>query len=112
MTTRPGTLLFAAMVALTLLVASCNKPVEPSASAPAPAPAGSQVNDMDVTTNVKTALQQDAALKGYDIQVLTLKGDVRLVGVLSNQTQIDDAIKLARSADGVHSIHDELTLKK
>jgi hyperosmotically inducible protein len=51
-------------------------------------------------------------LKGFDIQVVTLKGDVRLIGVVANQAQVDEAIKIARAAEGGHTIHDELTVKK
>ena len=117
MNTHPGTRALAvASAALTFLLCGCSKPagltdttsVAPAASANASA----NVADTDVTTNVKTALLQDPALKGLDINVVTLKGDVRLIGVLENQTQIDAAIKLARAADGAHSIHDELTIKK
>lgn len=77
-----------------------------------PPPAAPQVSDLDVTEHVKTALKQDDALKGFDIAVVTQKGDVRLTGVLDSQAQVDAALKLARAAEGAHSIHDELTLKK
>ena len=67
---------------------------------------------INITEHVKTALQQAESLKGIDITVVTSKGDVRLTGVLDSQAQIDDAIRIARTADGAHTIHDELTLKK
>jgi hyperosmotically inducible protein len=70
------------------------------------------VPDLQVTEHVKLALQQDELLKGFDIQVSTIKGDVKLNGVVDTQAQIDEAIKLARAADGVHAIHDELTVKR
>jgi hyperosmotically inducible periplasmic protein len=102
-----------AALALPFLVAGCSKPAEaPAIASPVAAPTIANVTDVDVTTNVKTALLQDAALKGADINVVTLKGDVRLIGVLDNQSQVDSALKIARAADGVHSIHDELTVRK
>jgi len=111
MNTRPGIpLVIAATAAMTILLSGCGK--APEATAPATATAAGNVADIDVTTNVKTALLQDAALKGFDISVVTLKGDVRLIGVLDNQAQVDTAIKLARAAEGAHTIHDELTVKK
>lgn len=70
------------------------------------------VSDIDVTEHVKTALHQAETLKGFDITVVTLNGDVRLNGVLDNQSQIDDALRIARAAEGTHAIHDELTIKK
>jgi osmotically-inducible protein OsmY len=103
--------------ALTILLAGCGKAPDSSYSAPTGSTAsgptsGANVADVDVTSNVRTALQQDASLKGMDISVVTLKGDVRLTGFVDNQAQIDSAIKIARAADGVHSIHDELAVKK
>ena len=99
-------------VATALLLVGCGKQPA-SATMPATAdPSGANVADNDVTTNVRTALGQDAALKGFDIGVVTLKGDVRLTGVLNEQAQIDEAVRTARSAAGAHSVHDELTLKK
>lgn len=65
-----------------------------------------------MTEHVKTALHQNDSLKGFDINFVTLKGDVRLIGVLDRQAQIDETIKIARASDGAHTIHDELTIKK
>lgn len=113
MNTHPGIRAFAAATAaLTFLLCGCSKPAEVMGTTSARSAASANVADTDVTTNVKTALLQDAALNGFDITVITLKGDVRLIGVLDNQAQIDAAIKLARAADGAHSIHDELAIKK
>ncbi len=94
------------------LVTGCNKTPE-SAKVQLPSTSNAaNVADVDVTTNVKTALLRDPTLKQFDISVVTLKGDVRLIGVVDTQSQIDAAIKLTRGTDGVHSIHDELTIKK
>lgn len=49
---------------------------------------------------------------GLVIIVTTRKGDVRLVGVVDTQRQIDTAIKLAQRADGFHTIHNELIIRK
>ncbi len=103
----------AAIVAICLT--GCSKPEPTAATTPTPAPASSTTSetaDGDVTSNVKTALMRDTGFNGAGISVVTLKGDVRLTGVLDNQSQIDSAIRIARAADGVHSIHDELTIRK
>jgi hyperosmotically inducible protein len=68
------------------------------------------VADGDVTKNVKIALDDDIAINGFDISVTTRKGDVRLVGVVNAQTQIDTAVKLAKGADGTHTINNKLTI--
>jgi hyperosmotically inducible protein len=70
-----------------------------------------EVSDSAVTAKVTTALLGDDLVKHLDIAVLTTKGDVRLTGILDDQSQIDRAHSLARAVEGVHSIHDELTLK-
>jgi osmotically-inducible protein OsmY len=102
----------AAVLGVLMLTGGCNKSPEPAAATPAPVQAAANIPDADITTNVKTALQQNDALKGFDITVITLKGDVRLIGVVNTQAQIDEVIRIARAAAGAHTIHDELTVKK
>jgi osmotically-inducible protein OsmY len=108
-------------VGLALAMSGCSKPPEPSvavsvdsaASAALPASAAvGQVADGDVTEHVKTAFNQSESLKGFDIGVVTVKGDVRLTGMLDSQAQIDDAVRIARATEGAHTIHDELTIRK
>ncbi len=105
--------LHASLLALAVLVVSgCSKPPAPADAPTATIAAGGNIADNDVTVNVRTALGQDPVLKGFDIGVVTLKGDVRLTGTLNEQAQIDEALKMARSAQGAHSVHDELVLRK
>lgn len=112
MTNPHRSILLALFAAMSVIGVGCSKPTATTSTmAPGPA-AESNVADIDVTTHVKTALLQDEVLKAFDIQVITLKGDVRLIGVLDNQAQIDSAIKVARAAEGAHSIHDELSIRK
>lgn len=73
---------------------------------------GEATDDVIVTTRVKTALLEDVNVKSFDIAVVTLKGDVQLSGFVDNQGQVDQAVKVARGVEGVHSIHDELRIKK
>lgn len=99
--------------ALAIMASGCNKPPDAAgAVATGTTPSVANVADADVTTNVTTALVREASLKGADIRVVTLKGEAQLIGVLENQTQIDTALKIARAADGVHTVHNELTVKK
>ncbi|MDL2337835.1 MAG: BON domain-containing protein [Pseudomonadota bacterium] len=112
MNKRTGSFLFAASMTVMMAVGGCSKSPEATATTPAASAAVGNVSDIDVTEHVKTALQQNDSLKGFDIKVVTLKGDVRLIGVLDSQAQIDEAIKIARASDGAHTIHDELTIKK
>ena len=73
---------------------------------------GKHPQDLQVTARLKDALMLDPALKAFEISVVTTKGDARLGGVLDTQLQIDTALKLARATTGVHTVHDELTLRK
>jgi hyperosmotically inducible periplasmic protein len=97
-----------------LMLGGCDKgPTKPVVAAPANGAATApNVPDSEVTVNVKTALQRSDSLKAFDINVVTLKGDVRLIGVVDSQVQLDEALNIARAANGAHSIHDELTVRK
>lgn len=97
---------------MTVLSTGCNKPQEATGTATPSTKLGAEISDSEVNTRVKTALLHDANLKSFNIAVATLKGDVRLTGLVDNQSQIDQAIKLVRSIPGVHTIHDELGIKK
>lgn len=95
----------------TMLLTACNKAESVSPTQAPVASAVANVSDADVTTHVKSALNNEPGLAGLDITVVTTKGDVRLTGVVSNQAQVDAAIGTARGAEGAHSIHNELTVK-
>ena len=95
---------FAGLLLITsVLVAGCDH-------APT-SPLKTEVVDLDVTTQVKMALMNDPALKNLNIDILTTNGDVRLVGVVETQSQMDTAVTLAKGAAGVHTVHNELTIK-
>jgi hyperosmotically inducible periplasmic protein len=95
-----------------MMVEGCSKSPEATVTMPAAQTAAGNVSDIDVTEHVTVALRQSELLKYSAITVVTLKGDVRLTGILDSQAQIDEAIKIARASDGAHTIHDELTIKK
>ena len=112
---HPSTLLAATAIAVSLLTAACNKLPQPATTtAPLPeAPmATGSIPDVDVTEHVKMALVQSELLKGSEITVATTKGDVRLTGTVKSQAQLDEAVKIARGADGTHAVHDELTIRQ
>ncbi|WP_340678607.1 BON domain-containing protein [Paraglaciecola sp.] len=103
---------WSAFVVVLLLLSACNKTRDISSVAQ---PSGSSMTDIldrDVTLNVKTALMNDSVLNAFEIEVITTKGDVRLIGVVDTQSQIDTAIKLAKEAEGTRAIQDELTIKQ
>ena len=95
-----------------LMLTGCNKPKDSTAPAQADGKISTEMSDGEVTTKVKTALQMDDGVKGFDITVVTSKGDVRLTGVVDNQAQLDQIDKIVGGIEGVHSGHDELSIKK
>lgn len=104
---------FLLVACCTMLLTACNNADNASPTqAPTTISAIANVSDADVTTHVKSALNNETGLAGLDITVITTKGDVRLTGVVSSQAQIDAAISAARSAEGAHTIHNELTVKQ
>ena len=70
------------------------------------------MDDTVITTKVKSALLADSDVKGLDVAVETSKGVVSLSGAVNNQTQIDRAAKIAGEVEGVHSVLNNLTIKK
>lgn len=105
---------------LALSITGCGKTSEPTASATAMSTASTasttatkqETPDADVTRLVENAFTKDELLRPLAITVATRKGDVKLTGVLDNQGQIDRAVAIAKSVEGAHSIHDELTIRK
>ena len=72
---------------------------------------GTPALDTDVTKRVKSAIAMDNALSGFDIGVVTTKGDVHLTGSVDTQLQINQLVAITRDVEGVKSVKDELKLK-
>ncbi len=73
---------------------------------------GNKVDDGIVTAKVKAALLADPSVKGLDISVATSKGEVQLSGFVDNQAQIDQAVGVARTVEGVQGVENKMALKK
>ena len=96
---------------MTISMVACNKPAD-STGTPAPSiTVGTEIDDGVVTTRVKSALLADADIKGLDIKVETRKGEVMLSGFVDSQAQIDRAVTLTRTLEGVKSIDNKLSQK-
>jgi hyperosmotically inducible protein len=101
-----------AVVALILLM-GCNKPSEALHVLIIPTASKSlSVSDSEVSQNVQLALLTIPGIEALDIDVFTRKGDVRLMGVVDTQSQIDAALKLVRETDGAFTINNQLTIKQ
>ncbi len=73
---------------------------------------GTKLDDGITTTRLKAALMADTTVKSADIAVVTRDGHVQLSGFVDNQAQIDRALEVARSVEGVTQVGNEMTLKK
>jgi len=80
-------------------------------STPKQASTGEQVDDMAITTKVKSQLAQDDFLKSFQISVETFKGDVQLSGFVDSQKAVDKASEITRSVKGVKSVKNNLITK-
>ena len=73
---------------------------------------GNVIDDGLVTARVRAALFADPRVKSADIGVVTRKGEVQLSGYVDTQSQIDEAISIARGVNGVQGIDNKMSIKK
>ncbi len=78
----------------------------------APTTIGNKLDAGIITSKVKAALLADAKVKSFDIAVVTRKDEVLLSGFVDNREQMDRAIDIARKVEGVHSVSNEMSIKK
>lgn len=62
------------------------------------------VSDTWITTKVKAELATTKGVSSTDISVTTVDGVVTLTGVLSSKAEVDRAVALTRSIEGVHDV--------
>ena len=73
---------------------------------------GTKIDDTVVTARVKTAFTKDDSITGSDIAVETRKGEVQLSGFVDSQAQIERAMILAKTIEGVSNVRNDLVVKK
>ena len=69
---------------------------------------GEILSDQRITAEIKTRLLADQSVSGMDINVDTFKGEVTLRGVLRNNAQADQALKIAKATSGVKGVKSAL----
>ena len=72
---------------------------------------GDVIDDAWIATKVKSKLIDDPLTKARDIQVETFKGTVQLSGFADSQAEVDRAVQIAGSTQGVTSVRNNITLK-
>ncbi|MGH8370597.1 MAG: BON domain-containing protein [Gammaproteobacteria bacterium] len=101
-------LVLVGITAVSLLSACASK----QADQPMPGQrAGNFMDDSYLTSAVKTKLLGDIALKSFDVHVSTQNRVVTLSGTLPSDTLRDEAIRVAKSVDGVTDVVSELEVQ-
>ncbi len=113
MKTRLGLLVVSTTLAglMTVFISGCEKPQMANETPPPRTTVGTVIDDSVVTASTKSALLSDPAIKSFDLQVETRKGEVQLSGFVDNQAQVDRAIAVTRGVAGVKDIDNKLALK-
>lgn len=98
-------LISAFLMVLTLLIATgC-------ASTPKQEGTGEYVDDSVITGKVKAAILHEPTLSSAEINVETFKGEVQLSGFVSSRADINKAIEVAHTVNGVTSVKNDMRLK-
>jgi hyperosmotically inducible protein len=71
---------------------------------------GSWVDDVMISSKVKSKLIANSEIKAGDIDVSSSQGVVTLIGRVSSQTIKSDADRIARNTKGVKDVNNELTV--
>ena len=71
---------------------------------------GSWIDDVLISSKVKTKLIANSEIKSGDIDVSSSQGVVTLIGRVSSQAIKDDAERIARATSGVTDVNNELTV--
>lgn len=72
---------------------------------------GQYIDDTVITTNVKAAILNEPTLKVAEINVETFQGAVQLSGFVTSKNDIDTAVRVTRTVNGVKSIKNDMRLK-
>ena len=73
---------------------------------------GSWVDDVMISSKVKSKLIANSGIKAGDIDVSSSQGVVTLIGRVSSQTIKSDAERIARDTKGVSDVNNELLVGK
>ena len=65
---------------------------------------GEYIDDSVITARVKAALVADDILKAAEVNVETYRGIVQLSGLVSSMETQNEAVKVAKSVEGVKSV--------
>jgi osmotically-inducible protein OsmY len=73
--------------------------------------AGEMIDDSLIASRVKTELLKSPLVRGLNIDVEVELGIVYLIGVATDQREIEEAIRLSRAVVGVRQVRSNLVLR-
>ncbi|HEX6362059.1 MAG TPA: BON domain-containing protein [Albitalea sp.] len=73
---------------------------------------GQKIDDTTITTKVKTALLADPDVKGLQVNVDTVDGQVQLSGFVDSAAQARRAVDIASRVDGVKRVENKMSVKQ
>jgi osmotically-inducible protein OsmY len=72
--------------------------------------AGQYAKDKEITSAIKTKMYKDPVVKGTQVEVQCLNGEVQLSGFVDTPEARDRAFQIASSTKGVTGVHNNLLL--
>ena len=72
---------------------------------------GEYLDDMAITSKVKTTILGDSKLNYFQVNVTTYRGVVQLSGFVDNASSLKRATDLTKSIKGVRSVNNSLIVK-
>ena len=73
--------------------------------------AGQVIDDMNLTTVIKSRIFNDPYLSGFAVSVDTFQGEVTLTGGVESDFAKKRATELAETVDGVHKVNNLLVVR-
>ena len=72
--------------------------------------AGSYAKDKEIAARIKSALYADPIVKGTQVEVQSLDGEVQLSGFVDSEAAKERAAQIAAATPGVVTVHNNLIL--
>jgi len=72
---------------------------------------GTKIDDTAITTKVKSALLADPDVKGTQVQVETVNGQVQLSGFVASQQEAQRAADIASRVNGVERVINSISVR-
>lgn len=108
---RSHTLFRSCALAVALATASLALGLSGCASTSTSEGTGEYIDDVVITTKVRSAIFNEPDLSAAEINVETFKGRVQLSGFVSTREEIDRAGRIARGIAGVSSVVNDIRIK-